>query len=160
MSLDDTDPLFPEDLAASNEHVWKVARWFQSVGIAAAVQPIRLRPTPEERGEYGDNGDLLIVQRVEVKQRRFDWSGRGDFPYPTIIVDVCHSWDRAFPKPYAYVITNESVTQAIIVLGSTAGAWKRESRFDGRIGRMRDFYECPLEHAQFRSLVRPPPSSS
>lgn len=150
--LDDTDPKFPEDLTESNEHAWQVARWFQSQGIPVAVQPIRLRPTPEERGEYGDNGDLLIVQRVEVKQRRFDWTCRDDFPYPTIIVDVCHTWDRAFPKPYLYVITNQSVTRAILVEGRTSWAWKRVYKDDRRINRRRHFYECPLDLVEFKVL--------
>lgn len=147
--LDEIDPSFVEDLKASEEHVWKVARWLHSIGRSVAVQPTRVRPSSDERFDYGDQGDLVVLQRVEVKQRKLDFTCYDDFPRfgepaPWAIVDVCHAWDRAWPKPAFYVNTNRQATHAFIIdTHATEHHW--EARDIEAWGRTRRYYFCPLE---------------
>jgi hypothetical protein len=156
-NLDLDDPTFVRDLAESQTAVWRVAQWLSARGQHVTVRAVRVRPTVEDIGEYGDLGDLEILQRVEVKQRRLAFTSVQDYPYPTVLVDVAHAWDRASPKPYAYVILNAAGTVAALVLGRTRARWRAVTRYDAAKQRHRTFYECPLACAQFVSLGEAPP---
>lgn len=75
-----------------------------------------------------------------------------DYPYPTVIVDAAHCWDKADPKPLAYLILDCSLTCCAVVAGGTSGRWRRTRRLDRQKGRDRDFYEADLALAQFAAL--------
>jgi hypothetical protein len=144
-TLDAIDPTFIPDLRRSNAPVEAVARWFTGNGYAVQLPPRYERPDPSQRGEYADGGDLWIMQRVEVKQRpSIPFTGPHDFPYQTVIVDVCHSFDRARTKPFLYTIVNAGMTHALVVdVQRTVPHWTRIERMDK--GRRREFYECPID---------------
>ena len=89
-SLDHTDPSFVSDLHASNEAVLRVAQFFQRKGKAVTVQGVRVRDNVESRMDFSDDGDLHVHERYEVKRRKLEFTGHNDFPYDSIIVDVCH----------------------------------------------------------------------
>ena len=148
-NLDEIDPTFVEDLAASHSAVQVAAEWLRGQGLPVVVRPTFVRPTAGERLEYGDGGDLEILQRVEVKQRTgIDFQAPDDFPYPSLIVDCCHAYDRARPKPYAYIILNATLSAAFVVkCGETRREWRRVSK--RARGRVRELYECPVSLAQF-----------
>ena len=100
--------------------------------------------------EYSDSGDLEILHRVEVKRRpSMDFSGADNFPYRSVIVDACHCYDRARPKPYAYVILNSSMSSGIVVECRTFPHWVRVTKTDRAKGRDREFYECPIDLCRF-----------
>jgi len=156
--LDVIDPTFVDDLRASDPARWLVARWIVSNGHTVIVPPIRIRPFAAVRGDYADRFDLLIldspdrlikldavgVYGVEVKHRTsLDFSGRGDFPFGSIIVDHAAAYDHKSPKPFAYVILSASLRHAAIVPCSTFPEWTREP-LPAR-GRVRDHYFCPLD---------------
>jgi hypothetical protein len=129
-----------------------VAAWLRRRGHEATVRPLRVRLSADVRAEYADAGDIECVglsgtkRRVEVKHRpELAFTSREDFRYDTIIVDVCHAWDNAIPKPYLYVILNASCSHAFVVSGSTWRHWVRRRRLDRHCGRERNFYECPIE---------------
>ena len=147
MNLDKIDPSFVNDLENSKEAVDKVARLLCNRGYSVITHATFVRPDSESREEYSDGGDLGLVQRVEVKRRpKIPFTGKHDFPYKTLIVDVKHSWDNARPKPYMYIICNADLTHCLIVEGATRKHWKivtRKSR-----GRDREHYECPLEYVK------------
>jgi hypothetical protein len=149
--LDAIDPTFLEDLRESNVAVWIIARWLSTRGHHVTIRAQAIRPTADDRLDYGDCGDLEIIQRVEVKRRGFAFTGADDYPFPTVFVDCCHAWDRALPKPYAYLLTNHALTHAAIVKGSTSGQWQRGRHFDK--GRDRAIYECPKALAEFVHLA-------
>ncbi len=153
--LDRDDPTFLEDLRRSNTSVEIAAKWLAGRGHPVIVRPVIERPDPSVRGEYGDDGDLEIIQRVEVKQRiGLTFTSKDDFPYPTIIVDVCHSYDRARPKPYAYIILNREMSGALIVdVKTTRRDWVKVDKFDRHTNRQRSFYECPLELVSYESMI-------
>ena len=146
--LDTIDPTFVEDLRASHSAVQVAAEWLRSSGYPVIVRPTFVRPTVEERREYSDDGDLEILQRVEVKQRPdMDFREPRDFKFKTIIVDVCHTYDQARPKPHAYMILNASLSAAFVVKCSTRPQWSRVWRTAR--GREREYYECPLNLTEF-----------
>ena len=102
---------------------------------------------------FSDSGDLEILQRVEVKQRKsLTFTSRDDFAYPTLIVDACHCYDNARPKPFAYVILNRAMTAAFLVPNASRSHWLKIKKYDRFKGRERCFYECPIEHLQFVTL--------
>jgi hypothetical protein len=150
-ALDVVDPTFVSDLNRSKEAVWRASRWLSDQGFHVVVAPTIVRPDPSVRDEYGDDGDIQIVQRVEIKRRPgIHFTGRDDFPYPSIIVDVAHAWDRAHPKPYAYMIFNDDMTHCCIVKGDTSKHWSRTSKFAR--GREREYLECPIEFCRFKKV--------
>jgi hypothetical protein len=152
-SYERDDPDFVRDLMASNPHVEKVAAWLRSKGHEAVVRPIQVRDKVENMSKFADDGDIYIGdRRVEVKRRGLRFTCADDFPYPTVIVDVAHAWDRADPKPEAYILTNEAATHCMIIRDQTSMHWRRVTKMDRFKKRERTFLECPIEHALFRTI--------
>jgi hypothetical protein len=152
-NYDVSDPSFLADLRESQESVDRVAKWLREKGYPVVVRPTFERPDPTQMSNFSDSGDLEILQRVEVKQRKsLTFTSRDDFAYPTLIVDACHCYDNARPKPFAYVILNRSMTAAFLVPNASRSHWLKIKKYDRFKGRERCFYECPIEHVQFVTL--------
>jgi hypothetical protein len=144
------DPTFAQDLEKSAVTVSIAARWLESKGYRVTIKPTLLRPDVHQMSRYSDNGDLEIIQRVEVKHRpNINFYDLGSFPYETAIVDVCHTWDKARPKPYAYLIFNADRTGFLIITRHSFKYWRKVEKFDRKKNRSRQFYVCPIEHCQF-----------
>lgn len=144
------DASFVSDLKSSQRTVWRAAQHLNEKGHNVTIRPLKIRPCVEEMNSYSDMGDIEIIQRVEVKKRNdIDFKSVSDFPYPSIIVDVAHTWDNAFPKPIAYMIFNASETGYILVKKNTFNSWKKIEKFDRFKKRKRTFYECPLSLCEF-----------
>lgn len=155
------DPHFQRDLRKSRPSVWCVAQWLGNRGYDVLVPAAKERPEIEDMDEYADKGDLFISglgrenHRVEVKRRvSLSFSGLKDWPYPTMIVDAAHCWDRAAQKPVVYVILNPEMTVSAIVRAESAPRWSQSRRWDRFKGRERDFYECQMSDVEFRTLPR------
>jgi len=151
---DEKDPSFIDDLRESKEAVTIAAKWLSDQGYPVIVRPTFERPSAEQMSEYSDDGDIEIVQRVEVKRRQnLTFTSKEDFPYDTLIVDACHCYDRAHPKPYAYIILNREMTKAFVVnVRDTHQLWKRVKKNDRFKGREREFYECPISAVRCVSI--------
>ncbi len=146
--LDEIDPTFEADLKGSKKYVRIAAEWFAAKGFPVIVEPTFVRPDSSERSEYADHGDLRIIQRVEVKHReKLTFTCAGDFPYPTIIVDVAHAWDNAHPKPYVYMILNRDATHMALVYGRHFKQWTKEMIHSRN--RDREHYLCPVRFVTF-----------
>ena len=155
---DRDDPNFVRDLQASQKHVQIVAAWLISKGLTVDVLPIKIRPDVNQMNEYADDGDILVSKyngkkhRVEVKQRKLKFTSIHDFPYPSIIIDVAHTWDRADPKPAAYILTNIDTTVAIVIKSKTSNKWIRKQKWDRFKKRNRIFLECPVSFGEFHRI--------
>jgi hypothetical protein len=138
------DPNFIDDLKNSQDHVAKVASWL-SRRNDVIIMPTRIRPSVDVMRDFSDCGDLLIHdKRIEVKQRKnISFGVNRKYPYTTAIVDVCHTFDDAIIKPFAYVVTNKDVSSCFIAYGSDSTKWKKEPRMDRHKGRERWFYFTP-----------------
>lgn len=158
MSLDgtgSTDRAFLADLAASAGSVEVVARWLSEQGYPVLLRPTFVRPERAQWAEYADDGDLEIMQRIEVKQRKsLTFTSKEDFPYPTVIVDDAADYERKRPRPYMYVITNTTLDRALVVYCRMEKQWKKEKHYDRNLGRDCLFLECPLELAMLIELPR------
>lgn len=128
--------------------------WLNARGYTVGVPPMEYAPTDSDWLEYVDEGDLSILMRVEVKQRSLEFTCRADWPFPDgFIVCSRNSFDRAKPKPYAYVILNRAGTHAAFVLGSSRTRWWIERRKDSRYQTIeQEFYFAPLEAVSFAPL--------
>jgi hypothetical protein len=154
-SIEKDDPLFPDDLKESHRYVWIVAEWLSSFGHHVTVRAQKIRPSVAEMDEYADDGDIEIIQRVEVKRRPdMHFTGKGDFQYETVFVDVAHAWDKAKPKPVAYVILNAKATHCLVVKGDTSKYWIKRTCLDTKKKRERTFYECPIKHCTFHVMPK------
>ena len=123
----------------------EVARVFGCLGYEIHVPKIRVRPDSAQRMDYSDDGDIKLIEVIEVKRRKMQFSSIEDFKYPTIIVDVCHTFDNREYKPRCYVIVNEPMTGAIIInVHKTRKHWRKRTKTDNHAGREREFYECPI----------------
>jgi hypothetical protein len=145
-------------LRESKAAVWLVAQWLNSKGYSVKVNPIREAPEHAKWEGYADDGDIEISQRVEVKRLSSEFTSAHDWPHGRhFIVCAKHSFDRAAPKPFAYVYLSKSGTSAAVVIGSTKGSWYAEKRRDQRYSDVyQTFYFCPLEHIKFISLPAQP----
>lgn len=133
---------FHKHLDASQDAVWTAARWLQSIGKQVVVMPTSKTPTHAEWKQHADSGDLYVQQRIEIKRRGVDFTGPNDWPHgDTFFVCAKHSWDRAKPKPHAYMIFNNAMTHVAIVLGDSRPKWSVVNREDKRyVGYRQDFY--------------------
>ena len=146
IDLDQDDPTFKADLDASTEAALVVARYFHRKGYGVTLPGKKVRDHAANRAAFADGGDLLVHIPYEVKCRSIDFTGRADFPYATVFVDVVHAWENKKPKPQGYMIVNRTMTCALWISASTRPSWVMKSGvMDARVGRHRDFYECPVE---------------
>jgi hypothetical protein len=147
---DKKDPNFINDLRESRTAVSIAAEWLNRKGYPVVIKPTFERPKSSDMAEFADDGDLEIMQRIEVKRRKsLTFSSKEDFPYDSLIVDVCHSYDKAKIKPYAYIILNEKMDCAFIAYSKHQKHWKKTVKADRFKGRDREFYECPMEYIKF-----------
>ena len=154
-TLDEVDPTFREDLAHSQEAARATGDWLlANHGLRTTIPEIKCRPSVGERFAYSDGGDVIVhlsgQQTVICEaKRRFNitFSSAKDYPYPTILVDVCHALDAKEPKPYGYFIWNRDLTAFALVKLRTMPKWKRERRMNR--GRERDQYYAPLNCVEF-----------
>jgi len=152
MNLDDIDPTFVADLRASERAVERVARWLRERGYPVILRPTDIRPSAEQRAGYTDEGDLAILQTVEIKHRQFSFSTRESYPFPTAIVDNCAYFDKKRPRPCMYLLVNKEMTGALIVpVRDTLQHWRRERFFAN--GREKDIYVCPVEFTSYAPLM-------
>jgi hypothetical protein len=142
-----THEQFLDELRASSEAVVLVAAWLtRERGLPVVLRPTFAAPTIDQRADYTDGGDLEILLGVEVKRRSLPFTNKADYPYPTVIVDACPSFDKKRPRPYAYVLLNETMTAALVVdVGRTRHSWTRADLLDGRNNFRQPFYVCPLD---------------
>jgi hypothetical protein len=148
------DPSFIADLRESKSSVEIAARWLSSQGYPVVIRPTFERPESSKMAEFADDGDLEIMQRVEVKRRvSLTFSSKADFPYKTLIVDACHCYDNARPKPYAYIILNREMSAAFIVdVKASKKHWQKVTKQDRFKKRERSFYEVPMEFVRVEEI--------
>ena len=142
---------FLKHLKESKPAVWAIAQWLSERGYPVKVNPSPIADEHKNWKSYVDNGDIEITQRVEIKEISQTFTSAKDWPIKDkFIVCAKHSFDRATPKPFAYIILSKDRNHAAIVMGSTYEYWYIEKRQDSRYENVsQEFYFCPLEHIKF-----------
>jgi len=113
----ENDTLFRAELAFGLQWQAAIARRFRTEGLAV-IEPVTAFCA--DAGRYGaftqDHGDLLVTPRrlvVEVKARRFPFSGPHDFPFAEAFLGAAGPWEKK-PRPFAVVLVS-SCTGAVAV---------------------------------------------
>ena len=148
-----TDAEFLAALSDSQAAVDTVAAFLAKHGATVAVQPVKVRPTFEQRFEYQDSGDIHITQRIEVKQKQTDFTCSDDFPFETIITDAVYKVDTIpWGQLHSYVIVNRDMTHAALVPSQTRKHWTPMRVWDSKEREHRSYYTCPKSLATFFTL--------
>lgn len=142
---------FLNHLNDSSKAVWTVARMLSCRGYGVTIPATSKAESHSEWKKHADGGDLFISQRVEVKQLGVEFTSAQDWPFGRkFIVCAKHAFDRAQPKPYAFVILSASGSFAAAVFATDRKYWTAEKRRDGRYENItQEFYFCPMETVQF-----------
>lgn len=144
-NLDEIDPNFVADLDGSRQAEFAMLDYFARQGKMVVRPPQFLRPTPEERVDYADTGDLFVGNRWEVKHRTFDFQTLEDFPYPDVFIDPVSTFEQKRPRPEFYAICNKTITRAVIInVKKSFEHWIK--RNDTSHGRSRIILCCPKQH--------------
>lgn len=140
----------------SHGAVFDVAMWLRAeFGMNVRVTVPELRPDASVRHAYADSGDIECIKRIEVKHRTITFTGRADYPFPTVFVAEKYTLDRMDLRTVeAFVILSADKAHAAIVSARTRKFWVAESRADGRDGKQRTFIACPVEHVVFMPIKR------
>ena len=140
------------------EAVWVCAKYLFDMGYEVKIRQMGRAKAHSEWRDAADNGDLEIclggqAKRIEVKGLSCDFQDGADWPFPDFIVCASHSWNRADPKPYAYMILNKHRTHMGIVRGQDSKDWIKVKRQDQRyMGVEQEFYLSPLKNVMWRSI--------
>ena len=146
---------FLEHLQESRHAVYNAAAWLSELGFKVSIPPISKAETHSEWKSHADSGDLFIEQRVEVKKLSVSFSCKDDWPFgDKFIVCAQHSFDRACPKPYMYLIFSSDYQAVAIIKASSSSSWYVEERQDSRYSRSvkQRFYFCPIELVKFHKI--------
>jgi len=169
MNLDEIDPTFVADLEGSVHAAHRTGEFLEhTLGLQSRVMPTVVRPDPSVRAQYADAGDIRMTMPVEVSvmveskgRQNIQFSCARDFPYRTIMVDIKHTHDKKFPKPFYYFIWNTTLTTvAVVNCHTTRSYWTVEAKTFH--GRSQECYFCPvdrLEFVQFDAAKTPVPES-
>jgi hypothetical protein len=147
---------FLNHLDQSADAVWLVARLLNDRGYSVTVPNSSKAAQHSDWKNHADNGDLFINQRVEVKKLSAEFTSAKDWPFGSkFIVCAKHAFDKARPKPFAYVILSKSANNAAVVFASTSNNWITEARKDSRYENIsQEFYFCPIEKVRFFAMPR------
>lgn len=153
---------FLSHLKSSDLAVWLVAKVLHGRGYSVEIPASSLAERHEDWKEHADSGDLYIwkgkeaKRRIEVKHLSVNFSCRKNWPFgEKFIVCAKHSYDRAAPKPHAYIIVSQDCKTAASVFGSSKDKWRVEQRHDSRYENVKqEFYFAPLELVKFFPLEK------
>jgi hypothetical protein len=156
ITQEESDSIFAARLWASETGRKKVAGYLMSMGYAIKMDAMRLAPTHAEWRQFVDNGDLHITARIEVKQRKFDFTSAKDFPFQDgLIVCSCSSFARAEREgsmPFAYVHLNLAGSHVAVISTRTRPTWKGMDVGDSEYETVRRNWCVPLSQVKFGSL--------
>ena len=147
-----SDKLCVDMLLDSKEVVALAARVLSDMGLPVVLRPTFVRPDVTQREAYSDEGDLEIMQKVEIKGRDLEFTCRADYPYETVIVDYAPNFDKKRPRPFMYMIFNQARTHYMIVQVKTFPQWRKVRLHNGKTGNDGDYYTCPVDLATFHEV--------
>jgi hypothetical protein len=127
------------------------AKWLRSFGYSVTIPPTTKAKSYEDRLDHQDDGDLYINMRIEVKRLGINFTSKDDWKFGSkFIVCAQHSFDRAKPKPYGYIIQSADLNNIAVVHSSTSKDWYVEERRDSRYENVvQKFYLCPIDLVKF-----------
>lgn len=146
----ENDELFFSELKTG--HAWQSlpALFFRLNKLHVEIPQLSIRENIEQADQWIQTVDLIVEGvHLEVKSRNESFTSPATFPYDTILVDTCKSYDTKTKKPMAYIMISRP-TGAMLALPSVKpDKWTTCLKYD-RVRKIRDkFYLAP------RELLRP-----
>ena len=147
--------LFLKHLSASHQAVWTAALWMWSTGRQVTINPTTSSEKYKDRMKHRDSGDLLVNgNRVEVKKRGINFTGKDDWPHKDFLVCAKHSYDMAENKPTGYIIMSSDMNYAGLVSSETYDQWGVTHRKDSRYkDYSQDFYVISLDYVTWHKVT-------
>jgi hypothetical protein len=117
-----------------NGYRWQVwlAGQLEREGFATEVEPLRVRPSLDQRQGYGDTCDVRVFARsggsrkLACKARRTRFTCPDDYPHPRVIVDSVVAWDRT-PDTSAVVVISQYTAGIVVVPATSQEHWRVRS---------------------------------
>lgn len=139
-SMSPRDPAFEDKLRLSHMAVVLTADWLRAQGYKVqAPQPVA--GPYSQREQHADSGDLYVLslgiwQRLEVKHLSADFDTATGWPWPRVKVCSKQAFDRAQPRPLAFIYLNRLLDQACILPVSSYPRWSTMLQGDASKGIM------------------------
>lgn len=141
---------FVKDFCSSQRAVEKFAATLRNKNVSVWLPPTQMRPDVESRMDYADGGDMMIQLRAEHKVRNIQFTGKSDFPFPTLIIDEKYKVDAKASAPlFAYFIESSDGQCVACVYGHSKHRWQVDEVFDKAQGRKCVNYVVPIEFVRF-----------
>lgn len=149
----ETHEKFKAALEESTNAVWLAARILSGKGFHVRINASRVAPTHDVRHEYGDDGDLEISQKVEVKRISRNFTGSNDWPFgDEVIVDGKNNFDKKFPAPAYYICFSKDLEHYLVIdVNKTRSSWYATEKRNPMTGDMQEFLCVPKAKCVFRS---------
>ena len=138
---------YRKHVAESDTTVQLVAKHLLSKGYTIQVPPAHVAANQSDRRKMMDEGDLFVLQRMEVKGQSIKFTGLGDYPYKAMIVCNRNSFDnhKGMPPAFYFIVSADNTTMAVVDVKKTKERWWSEQRRDSR-------YEDVVETYYFINL--------
>jgi hypothetical protein len=151
--MSDQHARFLERVKASAHAVFVIGRLQHLNGWTVEIPGVRLAPTAKDAPMFVDKGDLFLVKRtrLDVKHRDIDFTGREDFPYPTMFVSNVAAVDRAHDVE-AYITVSRDFSCRAIITKETRPHWIKVDCLASNTGNIETNYACPIEHVIFKAI--------
>jgi hypothetical protein len=145
----DEETRFREAVVRQWAAVFRVAQYLHAKGnCLVQINPLRIRPSFEQRNGYGDDADILLKMvdkerwwKIEVKWKQLEFIDQ--YPFPTVFLDRIDKSDSA--QPDGYYIVNKPMTHAVSVMARTRSSWSPVTTMDTKKGYEFSCYQCPVE---------------
>ena len=153
---DSTHKIFLSRLGLSHIAVFFLSRHIQRKGYWVKLPPTAESPTYQERGEYGDDGDLFYNGlRLEVKRIKKIFTGRADWPFKDFMICSVNSFEKAKKQgnpPSFYFIFSADYKHMAQVSVASKKHWTIRKARDGVTGEYYDAYIAPFGIIKWKSI--------
>lgn len=129
---------FQQRLRDSEAARWVAGPWWSCRGWVVELSPMSFSPNPDDWQQHIDNGDMYVWRpatpdqrhRVEVKHLTRNFTCADDWGYPDVILCAKHSYDRADPKPWGYMLFSGNLKHMALIRGSSHAQWRADTTSD------------------------------
>lgn len=163
--LDRSDPEFLKDLQESDIYVMLAGLWLLQEGYNVTFFATQVRPDPEKRFEFADEGDLEIWSdtfptktRVEVKHNHHHFTNDLDYPFKDVLVETQQKMDNLKykgeldPRPFLILRFNQSLSHCLLIKPSTKYLWTANTFLNKKTNRAKPCYFVPKDKVEYKAL--------
>jgi hypothetical protein len=149
-------PKFQRRVYGSRPAVLLMAEWVEEnfwmqtkVPDEFVVDKHRDHKKGADKGDFSGTYDGIKEWRFEVKHRHgYEFTTR--WPFPTLYICTCYSFDRADPKPYGYFHVSKSMKfTSFVIVDATRDKWTTKMVEDKYYDKPQDQIDNPAVYGEF-----------